>query len=131
MQTWQLQSNNQEGFTLTFDYFDVQYDGYDRDADGFIDCDYDYVLIDGGVGGASTDIQPDNKKHCNYDRGVPGPNPGPFTSVLSGTEMTVKFKSDTIRSNTGFLGVVCCDVNITTDIIGMLNMYTEYLRQFL
>ena len=128
MQTWHLKSNNQESFTLTFDYFDVEYDARDWDEDGFLDCDYDYVLIDGG---ASPDTQPDNKKHCNYDRGVPGPNPGPFTSVLSGTEMTVKFKSDTIRSNTGFLGVVCCDVNITTDIIGMLNMYTEYLRQFL
>lgn len=119
MQTWQLKSNNQESFTLTFDYFDVEHSRYDHDEDGFLDCDNDYVLIDGG---ASTDIQPDNKKHCNYVQAKPGPNPGPFTSVLSGTEMTVKFKSNDRRSNTGFLGVVCCDVNITTDMIGMLNI---------
>ena len=40
--------------------------------------------------------------------------PGPFTST--GTNMTVKFHSDVGRTGTGFLAVVCCSVNVTTDV---------------
>ena len=40
--------------------------------------------------------------------------PGPFTST--GTNMTVKFHSDMGRTGTGFLAVVCCSVNVTTDV---------------
>ena len=47
--------------------------------------------------------------------------PGPFTST--GTNMTVKFRSDEGRTNTGFLAVVCCSVNVTTDVnTGKFNM---------
>ena len=39
--------------------------------------------------------------------------PGPFTS---NSTITVKFKSDMGRSGTGFLAVVCCSVNVTSNV---------------
>ena len=112
MQTWQLQSNNEEPFILTFDTFDV--DDYDYDIDyDYEHCDYDYVYISGGSSSSSFP-QPPNKKHCNHERDTPGPNPGPF----SGTDITVTFKSDSYDTRTGFFAVVTGDVTVTTDVIG-------------
>ena len=37
--------------------------------------------------------------------------PGPFTNIS--TTMTVKFATDAIHTGSGFLAVVCCDVNVT------------------
>ena len=39
--------------------------------------------------------------------------PGPFTS---NSTITVKFSSDMGRTGTGFLAVVCCSVNVTSDV---------------
>ena len=114
MQTWQLQSNNGEPFSLTFDTFDVGrgFNEDDDDGDGFIDCDFDYVYISGGT---SSSPQPKNKKHCNHqwsNNGPTGPIPGPFT----GTKITVSFTGAGTR--TGFLAVVTGDVTVTTDVTG-------------
>ena len=111
LQTWQLQSNNEDPFILTFDTFDVDdYDYYD-DYDGFERCDYDYVYISGG---SSSSPQPPKKKHCNHEEDTPGPNPGPF----SGTNITLTFKSDSYDTGTGFFAVVTGDVTVTTDVTG-------------
>ena len=118
LQTWQLQSNNEEPFSLTFDTFDVDYDvrDGDDDNDGFPDCDYDYVYISGGT---SSSPQPLNKKHCNHEldenyNDIPGPIPGPF----SGTDITVTFKSSSYDIRTGFFAVINGDVTVTTDVTG-------------
>ena len=114
LQTWQLQSNNEEAFSLTFDTFDVGYYGdYDGDGDGFPDCGWGYVYISGG---SSSSPQPLDKKHCNHEDDIPGPIPGPF----SGTDITVTFKSNNLNLGirTGFFAVVTGDVTVTTDVTG-------------
>ena len=114
MQTWQLQSNNEEAFSLSFETFDVGYYGdYDGDGDGFPDCGWGYVSISGGT---SSSPQPLDKKFCNQEEGTPGPNPGPFT----GTDITVMFKSNFIGTRSGFLAAVIGDVTVTTDVTGEL-----------
>ena len=39
--------------------------------------------------------------------------PGPFTS---NSTITVEFRSDAGRAGTGFLAVVCCSVNVTSNV---------------
>ena len=115
LQTWELKSNSDdEYFTLTFDTFDVYDYGYvDYDYDDFPDCGSDdYVYISGG---SSSSPRPLNKMHCSndyLDRGYLEPIPGPF----SGTDMTVRFKSDNINTRPGFLAVVSGDATVTTDV---------------
>ena len=112
MQTWHLLSNNEDSFTLSFEIFDVQHGWEDDDNnDGFPDCWRDYVYISGGT---TSSPQPLDKKYCNQEEGTPGPNPGPFT----GTDITVKFKSNFIGTRSGFLAAVTGDVTVTTDVTG-------------
>ena len=113
MQTWQLQSNNEESFSLSFVTFDVHdhmdYDGLDGAP--LLECVFDYVYISGGT---SSSPQPLDKKHCNNERGTPGPIPGPF----SGTDITVTFQSNWRYTGTGFFAVVTGDVTVTTNVTG-------------
>ena len=40
--------------------------------------------------------------------------PGPFTSTAT---ITVKFRSDTYGTRSGFLAVICCAAHVTTDLM--------------
>ena len=72
---------------LTFETFDIYYSCFD-----WVEVSYDSY----------------SQRYCGTSI------PGPFTST--GTNMTVKFHSDVGRTGTGFLAVVCCSVNVTTDV---------------
>ena len=93
-QEWRLVSTIGEPITLTFETLDTEKDlGTDN-------CLLDWVEINDGVS---------TQRYC----GRPWPLPGPFTS---NTTITVKFSSDMGRTGTGFLAVVCCSVNVTSDV---------------
>ena len=42
----------------------------------------------------------------------------PDPIISTGTTMTLRFSSDSAIGHEGFLAVICCDVNVTTDVIG-------------
>ena len=85
-----IKSNNNQSIQLTFDSFNLE-DIYGRCGD--------YVEISNGSF---------TEKFCS------GPLPGPITSFTG--EMTIKFNSDSYETRTGFFAVVCCSVNVTTDV---------------
>ena len=91
-QEWKLESTNGEPVTLTFERIDIEMQF------GWEVC-HDWVEINDGNS---------SQRYCGTSV------PGPFTST--GTNMTVKFHSDMGRTGTGFLAVVCCSVNVTTDV---------------
>ena len=112
LKTWNLQSTEGAAITLTFDSLDIE---------GHFECGYDFIEVNDGF---------TTQRYCgpywgNYYSGDGnnavsiGPSiPGPFTS--SGTNITLKFSSDINVAGHGFLAVVCCSVNISTDVIGEL-----------
>ena len=90
-----MQSTNGQAFTLTFDSFDV---GWDSNC-----LQRDYVEVDDGKGFVW------DQRYCGASI------PGPFTSTDT---ITVKFSSmiGTNRNANGFLAVVCCNAQVTTDL---------------
>ena len=72
---------------------------------------YDYVKISYGNF---------SQNYCgNSGHGSPVPLNVPFIS--SGTTMTVEFHSDQWSTSTGFFAIICCGVNVTTDVDGDLD----------
>ena len=49
----------------------------------------------------------------------------PATFTSSGTTMTVKFHTDNHAIESGFIAIICCDVNITTDTSGKLTGFQK------
>ena len=94
LKTWNLQSNEGAAITLTFDSLDIE---------GHFECGYDFIEVNDGF---------TTHRYCGTSI------PGPFAS--SGTNITLKFSSDINVAGHGFLAVVCCSVNISTDVIGEL-----------
>ena len=93
LQIWHLQSTNGEPITLVFESFDIE-----RHASRT--C-FDQVEINGG-----SFIQ----KYCG--------NILPAPTISTNTSITVKFSSDHLGTRSGFLALVCCSVNVTTDTAG-------------
>ena len=108
LQTWQLQSTNDQAITLTFDRFDIYPSRHSTNG-----C-YDYIEINDGVA---------TERYCGSSI------PSTFTSV--GTEMTVRFHTSVVNSASGFLAVACCSLSVSTDVSGECHKYllesSEYL----
>ena len=66
-----------------------------------------------------------SQTYCGDEEDLFG-DPGPFTNIS--TTMEVKFKTDSVNPRSGFLAVVCCDVNVTKVVMSCeLNLtYTIY-----
>ena len=101
-QTWQLQSTNGQNINLTFESFDVH---------ASHDCWADYVEITYGSF---------NQKFCNRYTNRPGPIPGPFSSE---TTITVKFHTSPTGISNGFLAIVCCAINVTSNMNESESLY--------
>ena len=97
LQTWTIQSSN--GIVvLEFGSFDVQWTPLGCWQDDYVEISYGSF----------------SQKYCNQFIDIPGPIPGPFTSF--GSPITVKFRTGSTGTNTGFLAAACCGVTVTNNI---------------
>ena len=99
-----MQANHGQNISLTFENFSIE-----RNWSGGTSC-YDYVEIV---------YESFSRKYCGITTHPTTTDPyipGPFNT--SHTTMTVKFHTDDHVTSTGFLAVICCSVNVSTNFVG-------------